>query len=106
VSLHTVKPLDEDMVGEAFQRFALVVTVEEHSRVGGLGAALAEWLADRPHPGTRLLRFGVPDRFMCRCGTQDNARREAGLTAEAIAAAALDALERPSTPAAQRGRGA
>src|SRR5207248_2260993 len=50
VDCHTVKPLDEDRLGEAFARFPLVATVEEHSLLGGLGGAVAEWLADHPHP--------------------------------------------------------
>ena len=46
VSFHTVKPLDEACLTDVFARFPLVATIEEHSRIGGFGAAVAEWLVD------------------------------------------------------------
>jgi transketolase len=92
VSLHTVKPLDETLLAEAFGRFDLVVTVEEHSLLGGLGGAVAEWLADRPGQKARLLRVGCADAFMHETGDQQYARRHFGLTAEAIAERTLQAM--------------
>jgi transketolase len=92
VSLHTVKPLDEALLAEVFARFEVVVTVEEHSLVGGLGGAVAEWLADRPGPKARLLRVGTADAFLHEAGDQEHARRHFGLTPEAIADRTLRAL--------------
>lgn len=84
-SYHTVKPLDEDVLQDAFSRFPVVFTLEEHSLIGGLGGAVAEWLADRPaYPG-RLLRLGTGDRFLHEAGGQGYIRAQHGLTAEAIA---------------------
>ena len=85
VSLHTVKPLDEALIAEAFRRFAVVATVEEHSRLGGLGGAVAEWLSDHPAQRARLLRVGTADVFLDEAGEQEHARKVFGLTAEAIA---------------------
>lgn len=85
VSLHTVKPLDEALLHQAFSRFAVVATIEEHSRLGGLGSSVAEWLADRPFLKARLLRFGTADTFLHGTGDQAHARRHLGLTAEHIA---------------------
>lgn len=85
VSLHTVKPLDKVLLADAFARFAAVVTVEEHSLLGGLSGAVAEWLADRPPQKARLLRVGTDDTFMHETGDQQYARRYFGLTPEAIA---------------------
>ena len=62
VSLHTVKPLDEALLAEAFARSEAVVTIEEHSLLGGLGGAVAEWLADRLHDAAdpeEVRRIGV-----------------------------------------------
>lgn len=57
----TVKPLDDEAVVEVAARCRAVVTAEEHSVIGGLGAAVAECLAGRrPMP---VYRVGVPDRF-------------------------------------------
>lgn len=85
VSFHTVKPLDEDLLSEVFSTFKTVVTVEEHSVLGGLGSATAEWLADQPPRKARLCRIGAPDMFLHEAGEQDHARECLGLTSELIA---------------------
>lgn len=85
VSFHTVKPLDEGLLNEVFSRFNVVVTVEEHSILGGLGGSVAEWLSDRPCQKARLLRVGVGDAFLYEAGDQDHARQHFGLTPEKIA---------------------
>ncbi len=93
VSFHTVKPLDEDYLRGALERFRIVATVEEHSLIGGFGAAVAEWLVDQPHyPRARLLRFGTADHFLHEAGDQEHARRHYGLTAEAMDARIMQAL--------------
>jgi transketolase len=90
-SVYTVKPLDESLLARVFGDFKLVVTIEEHSRMGGLGGAVAEWRADHPSAKARLLRVGTPDQFLHHSGEQDHARVAAGLTAEAFVAAITDA---------------
>lgn len=92
-SFHTVKPLDEARLADLFARFAVIATVEEHSRIGGLGGAVAEWLAaQEPAQRGRMLSFAVADSFLHEVGSQDYARRRFGLTGEAIAARTLRAL--------------
>jgi transketolase len=85
VSLHTVKPLDEELIASVFSRFNVVASVEEHSLLGGLGGSMAEWLADQPLQKARLLRIGTADRFLHCSGGQKFARQASGLTPEAIA---------------------
>ncbi|WP_306780216.1 transketolase C-terminal domain-containing protein, partial [Acinetobacter baumannii] len=63
VSFHTVKPLDEACLHDAFARFPLVATIEEHSRIGGFGSAVAEWLIDERVAPRKFIRFGTPDAF-------------------------------------------
>jgi transketolase len=92
VSFHTVKPLDEEMLADAFGRFPLVATVEEHSLIGGFGAAVAEWLVDNGVTPQKLLRFGTPDRFFKQSGEQEYAREQLGLTGPQIADRLLHAL--------------
>jgi transketolase len=92
VSLHTVKPLDEALLADAFARCEVVVTLEEHSLLGGLGGAVAEWLADQPRQKARLIRVGTADAFLHEAGGQEYARRYFGLTAEAIADRVLGAF--------------
>ncbi len=85
-SFHTVKPLDVARLDEIFSTYAVVGTVEEHSRIGGLYGAVAEWLAGRDLPARpRLLCFAVNDVFLHEVGSQAYARSRFGLTADAIA---------------------
>lgn len=92
VSFHTVKPLDEELLTHVFETYPLVVTVEEHSLIGGFGAAVAEWLGDGPPRRARLLRVGTSDEFLHEAGGQDYAREWYGLTAAAIAGRVREAL--------------
>ena len=91
VSFHTVKPLDEALLEDSFRRFKAVVTIEEHSRLGGFGGSVAEWLSDHPGLKARLARIGTEDAFLHAVGEQDFARERSGLTPEAIADKALSA---------------
>lgn len=85
-SHHTVKPLDTAVLADLFARFPLVVTVEEHSVIGGFGAAVAEWLVDQPKAAAaRLLRLGTPDAFFKQSGEQEHAREVLGLSGARIA---------------------
>jgi transketolase len=93
VSFHTVKPLDEELLEDIFSRCAVVLTVEEHSVLGGLGGSVAEWVTDRPPLKARLCRIGTADTFLHEAGEQEHARRLFGLTPEQIALRALAILE-------------
>jgi transketolase len=84
ISFHTLKPLDEATLASAFSRCRLVVTLEEHSVLGGLGGSVAEWLADHPHPAKRLLRCGTADEFLHETANQQQAREYFGLTASRL----------------------
>lgn len=92
VSFHTVKPLDRGYLKGAFGRFRLVVTVEEHGRIGGLGGAVAEWRAAE-RATVPQLSFGTGDEFLHEVGTQDYGRRRFGLTNTHIAEGVLAALQ-------------
>jgi len=83
VSFHTVKPLDHAYLGQVCARFDLMVTVEEHGRIGGLSGAVAEWRASRADAPPQIA-IGAADEFMHEVGTQEYARRRYGLTAEDI----------------------
>jgi transketolase len=61
INMHTIKPLHEDTVIKAARQTGALVTVEEHSIIGGLGGAVAECLcSNSPAP---LMRVGIEDRF-------------------------------------------
>jgi len=91
VSFHTVKPLDTEYLSQATRRFKMIVTVEEHSRIGGFGSAVAEWrMTHSDH--VAQLSFGTDDVFMHEVGTQAYARKKFGLTAENMTATISSAL--------------
>ena len=61
INIHTIKPLDEDIVIAAAQECGKVVTVEEHSVIGGLGSAVCDVLSEKAP--TRVLKIGINDVF-------------------------------------------
>lgn len=89
----TVKPLDTDAVRRVAAGARLVVTVEEHTRMGGLGSAVAELMAEEP-TGARLLRLALPDAFPEGYGGNDHLMRLAGLHPDQIADSVAAALGR------------
>jgi transketolase len=91
-SFHSLKPLDTATLAEVFQRCRVVATLEEHSILGGLGGAVAEWLADQNQPKARLIRCGTPDEFLHLTCEQEEAREHFGLTPVALSHRLRDAL--------------
>jgi transketolase len=85
-SFHTVKPLDTARLAELFARYRVVASVEEHSRIGGLASAIAEWLAAQPRQKAEFTGFSLADRFLHEVGSQDYARRQLGLSPEIVVA--------------------
>lgn len=89
LDMHTIKPLDEAAVLKAAQETGAIVTSEEANVLGGLGAAVCEYLAGTcPVP---VIRHGVEDEFG-RSGKAQQVLEAYGLTAEGIAAKARQAL--------------
>ena len=84
LSMHTVKPLDEDVILEAAYETKYVATLEEHSILGGLGGAVAEVLAEAGIPGVAFHRFGLPSEFTKHVGSQTYLRAVYGLAPEAL----------------------
>jgi transketolase len=93
--MHTVKPLDHAALSNWFPKVDAVVTVEEHSRIGGLGSAVLEFCSDEmPAHVSKLARIGIPDRFADQYGTQDTLLAHWGLTEEALRKAMRNKLQR------------
>lgn len=89
-SFHTVKPLDVIRLREIFKSYSLVVTLEEHSIINGLGAAVSDWMVSTKNTGTTLLRFGTRDEFMGVVGSQAYAREFYHLTPDYISSCILE----------------
>lgn len=83
INVHTIKPIDEVCVSEYAAKCGNVVTVEEHSVIGGLGDAVAGVLMGKIN--CKFLKIGVNDQFG-QSGKAADVLREYGLTADQIAA--------------------
>ncbi|MBR1902963.1 MAG: hypothetical protein IJ826_08315, partial [Bacteroidaceae bacterium] len=92
VNMHTIKPIDTDCLDKAFANSKLVVSVEEHTVIGGLGGAIAEHKADRDNT-PRLVRIGVEDNFG-KLGDLRFCWEQHGLTAPQIATRIQSELNR------------
>jgi len=84
LSMHTLKPLDAESVLAAARDTGKIVTVEEHSVIGGLGTSVAEVLAEAAGHQAVLKRMGVSDSFCHEVGNQEHLRKVYGLSVEGI----------------------
>ncbi len=89
VDMHTVKPIDREVILHYGRTCRALVTVEEHSVIGGLGSAVAEVLCGSG--SARFLRLGVQDKFG-RSGKPEDLFEAYGLSAGRIARACRDLL--------------
>ncbi len=90
INIHTIKPLDVQMVAKSAKKTGAVVTAENHSVIGGLGSTVSEALSETyPVP---VRRVGINDHFG-EVGLTDFLMEKYGLTAEHIAAEAKKAIE-------------
>jgi transketolase len=94
MSMHTVRPLDTAAIESAARETGAVFTLEEHSVVGGLGGAVAEFLAENWEAPLVFKRFGLPSEFSCFVGSQEYIRARHGLSAETIALGIRAKLEK------------
>jgi transketolase len=85
-------PLDIDAIQHAARRYEAIVTIEEHSIVGGLGSAVAEVLAELP-AAAPLVRVALPARFTSVVGDQDYLRSVYGLDPGTVSRRVLTHLE-------------
>ncbi len=88
VDMHTIKPLDTDVIRKACSETGAIYTVEEHSTIGGLGGAVAETVSEIAG-SPRLVRIGLPDSFG-KIGTYRHQLERYGLTGPQIAQRILD----------------
>lgn len=96
LNLHTLRPFDAEALIAAARPASLVVTVEEHWRSGGLGGAVTEALAEAAP--TKVVRLGVPDRFVDEVGNQEHLVAHYDLTAERVVRTVLsETIKRKET---------
>lgn len=82
-NMRFLKPLDEELLQEVCRRYRLIFTVEDGTKLGGLGSAVAEYVCEH-FPGIKVVRLGLPDNFV-EHGTQAELFQMLGLDAESMA---------------------
>ncbi|MBQ8119655.1 MAG: transketolase family protein [Ruminococcus sp.] len=90
INIHTIKPIDKDIIIEAAKKTNLVLTVEEHSVIGGLGEAVCDVLCEN-YP-TKVVKIGVNDEFG-HSGPAAELLKQYGLCAENIVNKAAEAVK-------------
>lgn len=81
INIHTIKPLDEELIVEAAKETGKVVTIEEHSVIGGLGSAVCDVLSEKTP--TKVLKIGINDTYG-ESGPAVELVKKYGLDAESI----------------------
>lgn len=81
--MHTIHPFDKDSLMSLFPNIKLIVTVEEHILVGGLGSTVIEFLSDNNSLfNVKVKRVGLENQFVQKYGTQDELQEYFGLSTE------------------------
>ena len=80
--LRFLKPLDDKLLTEIGERFDKIITVEDGVRMGGMGSAVLEWMADHGY-SPKIERLGMPDHFV-EHGTVDELRKVCGLDNDSL----------------------
>jgi transketolase len=97
LSMHTIKPLDVEAVLAAAGETSAIVTIEEHSILGGLGSAVAEILAENPEFRVPFKRLGLPPTFTSLVGSQDYLKEAYSLTVAGVLNSLAEILD-PAKP--------
>lgn len=97
-SLPTLKPFDAELVCALARTRRLIVTIEEHSSLGGLGGAVSEIVAEMPGRAATVLRCGLESKFTSIVGSQNYLRARYGLDAPSIVDRVLQHLKTLPSP--------
>jgi transketolase len=90
IDMHTIKPVDVEAIERACAECRIIVSIEEHSVIGGLGSAVSEVMAQRGN-GPRLVCMGFPDSYL-HFASYEGYLGRAGLTVANIVRVVLDSL--------------
>ncbi|MBI4009527.1 hypothetical protein HY357_04790 [Candidatus Roizmanbacteria bacterium] len=83
INIHTVEPIDKDLIINQAKRFKTLFVIEEHGMIGGLGSVVSEVVSEYV-PGTRVIRIGTQHKVIKNVGTRSYLRKVLGLDAAGI----------------------
>jgi transketolase len=92
LSMHTVKPLDKGAILASVRKTGIVMSIEEHNIIGGLGSAIAETLAESDISDITFKRMGINDCFCMEVGSQEYLRYHHTLSVKDIVEQATQLL--------------
>lgn len=93
IHMHTIKPLDGEILKKWIPKVSAIVTVEEHTRIGGLGSAVLEFCNDEiPNEVGKVRRIGLPDRFSEKYGSQEFLLNYFGINKDGLVKTMKDAI--------------
>lgn len=93
INMHTVKPLDVELVKQCASAYDVIFSIEEHSAVGGLGSALADVLCENAYKGV-FKKMSIPEKLNDFIGDGNYLRDKYGLSSKKIASRILKKLEK------------
>ncbi len=97
IHIHTLKPLDADLIVARAEVAGSVFTIEEHTLIGGLGSAVLDALIERTgHVQPLFRKLGLPDKFAANYGSQDQLLELSGLQPEQIAETVAETAASPA----------
>ncbi|MEI6205229.1 MAG: 1-deoxy-D-xylulose-5-phosphate synthase [Desulfuromonadales bacterium] len=92
INARFVKPLDAALILSSARATGRIMTIEENALQGGFGSAVLELLYDNGMQNVKVMRLGIPDKYI-EHGSQAQLRKDTGIDAEGIAAAALEFMK-------------
>lgn len=92
-SFHTIKPIDDKLISKVSQGVKLIVTVEEHNVINGLGSAVADSLCSQKGKKPNLIKIGLKDVYTTAVGSQAYLRKYYKLDSESIVEAIKEGLK-------------
>lgn len=84
VNIGSIKPLDNQLMNRLASDYKQLITLEEHSTIGGLGTIVREWLAENGMSNVKVKKMGIADSFIHQLGKQAYIRGELGINAAGI----------------------
>ena len=94
INMHTLKPLDREIIIKSSNNTShMIVSIEEHSRIGGLGSHIADVIAEE-NLNVKLLKIALPDKFIHHVGSQAYLKGIYDLSSEQITAKILNSYKR------------
>ena len=92
INMHTIKPLDKNIIKESLDS-SLIVSIEEHNIIGGLGSAISEYLSTQIKKPKQVF-IGIEDTYSSKGGEYEYLLQKHGLTGEAIANKIIKELDK------------